>query len=104
MGGAPLTASSLVCLTPDVCFPLPSEAFATSVLTAGSLTLVSFVHFVLGETPAGMFLWFRQLSSSNIPLDSRASLRAVISYALLMAETRALAATVHTQRAAHVEA
>lgn len=49
-----------------------------------------------------MFLWFGQLSSSNIPFDLRASLRAVIFYALLMAETRALAATVHMQKAVHL--
>lgn len=65
--------------------------------------LVSFVHFLLGETPAGMFLWFRQLSSPNIPFDLCASRRAVIFYALLMVETRALAATVHMQKAVHVE-
>lgn len=50
-----------------------------------------------------MFLWFRQLSSSNVPFDLRASLRAVIFYALLMGETRALTATVHMQKAVHVE-
>lgn len=29
---------------------------------------------LVGETPAGMFLWFGQLSSLNVPFDLRASL------------------------------